>query len=86
VSTIPTKERPDDHPVRRAIAALKRYAGHDMTRDTCNRILPDWEDYDTLSANDIIEITFAFPLPAASRPLRGGGMASGSMIMPGAES
>lgn len=85
MDTVPTEERSDDHPVRRAIAALRAYAG-DLDRDRAGRLIPEWEDFRDLTAHDVLEVIFAFPPAPTQRPLRGGGMASGSMVLPDAES
>lgn len=83
--TVPTEERPEDHPVRRAIAALKQFAGPDVNRDQAAAILPNWKHYGDLSLADVVEVAVALPPGPPQRPLRGGGMSSGSMLQPGWE-
>jgi hypothetical protein len=80
---VPTSERPAEHPVVRAIAALMDFAGSGLTRDRAGRLIRDYHDYRDLSANDVVEVTMAFPAsqPDESdpyeRPLSGGGWISG---------
>jgi hypothetical protein len=83
--TVPTEERPEGHPVARAIAALKAYAGPDIDRDTASRILAEWAEFDTLDPHDVLEVTLALPPGPPRRSMRGGGMSSGAMILPGGE-
>lgn len=86
MNTVPTNERSEGHPVTRAIAALKAFAGPEIDRDRAARLLPEWDDFGELSPHDVLEVVLALPLAAPLHSLRGGGMTSGAMILPDGES
>jgi hypothetical protein len=86
MDTVPT---PGPSVVTRAVLALNAFGDEDLDRERAAKLIRMWRYFRDLTAPDVEEVLRHFPVGEPDpyeRPLPGGGMSSGAMILPGGES